>query len=286
MGCSEPGYSRDSNRLGAGRELLRNRCPQRNCRLKTGADQVLLLAMATHPPAQLNIGPALLPDFMTSAFFYCILAWPTLDEAAEFHRVAEEKIAGEVRAWLRAQPERLEELRRGWPNCDWDRYRALATKKRRVSEGRLKSRLQHRMVAARIGIGVLHDELPDVQVELPDGWTDVSIDRMCALVGEQLKIKNPENLEKLVWRPSLPIIHVAMAAQLELADKFPGEPLSNIALTDSGFVRGVACRAERYEPILALIPSLRLRTISGHGYAGSNDCAGNLPCPSPRIADY
>ena len=110
------------------------------------------------------------------------------------------------------------------------------------------------MVAARIGIGVLHDVLPGVRVSLPDGWTDVSIDRMCQLVAEQLEINDPENLEKLVWRPSLPIIHVAIAAQLELTDMFPGEPLSNIALSDARFVRNVVRRAEAYEPILASHP--------------------------------
>jgi hypothetical protein len=216
--------------------------------------------MASLPPAHLNIGPALLPDFVTSAMFYCILAWPTLNEAAEFHRVAEEKIAGEVRVWLRAQPQRIEQLRRNWPQCDWDRYLELATMKQRVSEGRLKSRLKHRMIAARMAIGVLHNKLPDVRVELPDDWTDVSIDRMAALALDDLKvngerkIKDPENLEKLVWRPSLPIIHVAIAAQLELTDKFPGEPLTNIALTDAGFVREIVLRAETYEPILAQHP--------------------------------
>lgn len=210
--------------------------------------------MASLPPAQLDIGPAILPDFMSSAFFYCILAWPTLNEAAEFHRVADEKIAGEVRNWLRADPSKIEHQRRRWPQCNWDRYLEVATKKRRVSEGRLRTRLNHRMGAARIAIGVLHDELPDVQVNLPEGWTDVSVDRMCPLVGEQLEIKDPENVEKLVWRPSLPIIHVAIAAQLELTDKFPGQPLSNIALTDAGFVREIVLRAERYEPILARHP--------------------------------
>lgn len=210
--------------------------------------------MASLPPAQLNIGPALLPDFVSSALFYCILAWPTLDETVEFHRVAEEKIAGQLRVWLRAHPERIEELRLRWPSCDWDRYLEVATRKRRISEGRLRSRLEHRMVAARIAIGVLHNELPDVQVSLPDGWTDVSIDQMCALVGEQLKIKDPENIEKLVWRPSLPIIHVAIAAQLELTDTFPTEPLSNISIEDAGFVRGAVKRAETYEPILARHP--------------------------------
>lgn len=220
--------------------------------------------MASLPPAQLNIGPALLPDFVSSAFFYSILAWPTLHETAEFHRVTEERIAAQLRVWLRANPELIDELRHNWPNCSWDRYFEIATTKRRVSEGRLKARLNQRMVAARIAIGVLHNELPDVKVGMPDGWTDVSLDRMCRLVGEQLKIDDPENLEKLVWRPSLPIIHVAIATQLELTDQFPGEPLSNIALSDVGFVRKIVLRAEGYEPILAqhplFAPSDDLRT--------------------------
>jgi hypothetical protein len=116
------------------------------------------------------------------------------------------------------------------------------------------------MAAARIALGGLHNELPDVQVRLPDGWTDVSIDRMAPIVLDDLKangerkIKDPENLEKLVWRPSLPIIHVAIAAQLELTEKFPGQPLSNIALKDVGFVREIVLRAETYEPILARHP--------------------------------
>src|SRR5438477_11866061 len=101
--------------------------------------------MASLPPVQLNVGPLLLPDFNSSALVHCILAWPTMAETAEYHRVSEEKIAGELRNWMRAQPERIEQMRRQWPACSWDRYIDLALKKRRVSEGRLGSRLNQRM---------------------------------------------------------------------------------------------------------------------------------------------
>jgi hypothetical protein len=74
-------------------------------------------------------------------------------------------------------------------------------------------RLRDRMVAGRMAIGFLKEA---VTGQIPAGIRRLSINEMAQLVLEDAGYTEPENVESRIWRPSLPVIHLASALQLLL----------------------------------------------------------------------
>jgi hypothetical protein len=74
-------------------------------------------------------------------------------------------------------------------------------------------RLRDRMVAGRMAIGFLKEA---VTGQIPAGIKRLSINEMAELVLEDAGYTEPENVETRIWRPSLPVIHLASALQLLL----------------------------------------------------------------------
>lgn len=226
-------------------------------RSKTGRKQDVITynrVVSHFGPLQLSFGPAILPDFMTGIYFNCILAWPTVNDTGAFHRVANELIAQSLRLTQRANPSAIEQLRQDWRHIDWDEHLKLAKAKRRMSVGTLKNRLKQRMAAARMGLGLWHKDIPDIEVRLPEGMTRVSIDQLSKLVRSDTHIDDPENIEKLIWRQSLPVIHLAMAAQVELHLRNLVMPTDHIDTQDQPFFRSAAARAHTYEGMILKDP--------------------------------
>jgi hypothetical protein len=88
----------------------------------------------------------------------------------------------------------------------WDIDRDLRTFERR---------LRHRMIAARMAIGFLKEVVTGKVPNLP-GLERMSINQMALLVLADSGDTEPENVESRIWRPSLPVIHLATAIQLLL----------------------------------------------------------------------
>jgi hypothetical protein len=82
----------------------------------------------------------------------------------------------------------------------------------------LQRRLRDRMVAGRMAIGFLKEAISGPISERP---RRVSINRMARLVLEDTGQTDPDNVETRIWRPSLPVIHIASAVQLFLQLAFP-----------------------------------------------------------------
>ena len=77
----------------------------------------------------------------------------------------------------------------------------------------LERRVRDRMVAGRMAIGFLKEALTG---EVPPGIKRVSINELARLVLDDVGYTEPENVETRIWRPSLPVIHLASALQLML----------------------------------------------------------------------
>jgi hypothetical protein len=123
---------------------------------------------------------------------------------------------GSARQTVRVAPEAMNDLRRDWPQQNWDALLSTAAK-RQMAGGGLQKRFKQRMVAAKMAIGLTHDELFGQPVRLPQSQTGLSTDQLAKLVRRETAIDDSENVEKLVWRKSRPIIHLAIAIQLLLA---------------------------------------------------------------------
>jgi hypothetical protein len=69
-------------------------------------------------------------------------------------------------------------------------------------------RMRDRMVAGRMAIGFLKEAKTG---QVPAGIKRLSINEMAELVLEEAGYVHPENVETRIWRPSLPVIHLASA---------------------------------------------------------------------------
>ncbi len=205
----------------------------------------------------LNIGPALMPDFMIGAMFHALLAWPIASEASAFHNASEELAALAVRQTEAQNPALMREVIASWPQLDWSAIKARS-RKSKPALGYLDKRLKQRMAAARAGIGMTYLQLFDRQAILPPPMTAPSIDQFCRLIRSDVTIDDPENIEKLVWRKSLPIMHLAISTQLHLAGKYSDRAISGCDLQDIDFYRDVVELARQLEPMLHDHPGISI----------------------------
>ncbi len=206
----------------------------------------------------LNLGPALMPDFMTGALFHAILAWPTAKEGASYQRVSAELMAGVIRLTKAEDPALARSVMDEWPEHNWLSIEARAQKPKSAL-GYLDKRLKQRMAAARAGLGKAHEQIFETPVKLPklktedfpDGMTATSFDQLCKLIKSDVSINDANDIEKHVWRKSLPIIHLAMAVQLMLAGKFKDRSEFGTDLQDIDFYRTAVFLAAALELVVA-----------------------------------
>ena len=163
--------------------------------------------------AVLNIGPGVLPDFVSGASLTAILAYPKLDDAIGFHKVRDGLCGGVVRMTLRSEPEQIALAEQNWPQVNWSTLRELA-QKRRPAVGHLGTRLRHRMAAGRAGIAKAYRQIYGVAPKLPAGITSTTITQLCEMIASDVEVADADDIERQVVRPSLPILHIAMACQI------------------------------------------------------------------------
>ena len=101
-----------------------------------------------------------------------------------------------------------------------------------------------------------HRQLFDEQAVLPPTMTAASIDQFCKLIRSDVTIDDPENIEKLVWRKSLPIMHLAIATQLYLSGKYSDQAISGCDLQDIDFYRDVVVMGQKLESMVHDHPGL------------------------------
>jgi hypothetical protein len=117
--------------------------------------------------------------------------------------------------------------------------------------------LRDRMVAGRMAIGFLKEVATG---EVPVGIKHLSINEMAQLVLDDVQYSEPENVETRIWRPSLPVIHLASALQLllHLAEPVTGPIGLESLLLGRNVIELLVRTAEYHETVIAQSRYLRL----------------------------
>ena len=120
----------------------------------------------------------------------------------------------------------------------------------------LAKRLRHRMLAAKMCIPLLIEAQTGVKPELPLGITRLSINQMTELVLAESGNSEPKNIVARIWRPSLPVIHLAVSITIInqecLRRGLRRQPISFADLMISpALLRHVVEQAEQVEALLA-----------------------------------
>jgi len=80
----------------------------------------------------------------------------------------------------------------------------------------LLRRVRDRMIAGRMAVAFLKGALPGQELKLPQGLKRLSINQLSRLVLDDTRFTDPHNVETRIWRPSLPVVHLASAIQVFL----------------------------------------------------------------------
>jgi hypothetical protein len=121
----------------------------------------------------------------------------------------------------------------------------------------LERRVRDRMIAGRMAIGFLKEALTG---EVPPGIKRVSINELAQLVVDDIGYTESENVETRIWRPSLPVIHLASALQLmlHLADPVTGPIGLESLLLGRNVIELLIRTAEYHEQLIAQSRHLRV----------------------------
>jgi hypothetical protein len=113
----------------------------------------------------------------------------------------------------------------------------------------LYRRHRHRMIAGRMAIAFLQ-KASGITPKVPGTTGRLSIDALCTLVADDAGYTEPENVETRIWRPSLPVIHVAAAVQV-LLHSSPGSIHAGQLMNSRTLIEWVVREAEEYEQLFA-----------------------------------
>jgi hypothetical protein len=121
----------------------------------------------------------------------------------------------------------------------------------------LERRVRDRMIAGRMAIGFLKEA---VTGEVPPPLKRLSINELAQLVLDDVGYTEPENVETRIWRPSLPVIHLASALQLmaHLADPVIGSIGLESLLLARNVIELLIRTAEYHEALITQSRHLRV----------------------------
>ena len=123
----------------------------------------------------------------------------------------------------------------------------------------LERRLRDRMIAGQMAVPFLQKASTGRAPRLPRGVERLSINQLSEMVLRQSGHADPENVESRVWRPSLPVIHLAAAIQvlIQVLER-SGSRAVHIGdfMTNRGIIEWVVREAKAYEPLISQSPKL------------------------------
>jgi hypothetical protein len=116
----------------------------------------------------------------------------------------------------------------------------------------LERRFRDRMIAARMAIGFLKEAVSGEVPKLPAGIKRLSVNQMALMVLDDTGYTEPENVKTRIWRPSLPVIHLATAIQLmrQLAEPRTGRLGLEVLLLGRGIIELVVRTADYHRSVI------------------------------------
>ena len=126
----------------------------------------------------------------------------------------------------------------------------------------LERRLRDRMVAARMAVPFLQEVELGKMPKLPKSIKRLSLNEMAAFVAGEAGQSDSQNVESRVWRPSLRVIHLAVAALIIGTDhvRAGGTTAMETFLVSQVFIKAVVKEAEVNEERIAKATRLPLDT--------------------------
>jgi len=127
---------------------------------------------------------------------------------------------------------------------------------------KLERLLRDRAIAGRMAMALLQEvegngKRPET---LPEEIKKVTLDQLAVMVKDEILgpgIEETENIEKRIWRPSLPVIHIAAAMQVLLQGldkKVSGLPSMSNIWTSREAIEWLVVKAQYFETLIATKP--------------------------------
>jgi hypothetical protein len=111
----------------------------------------------------------------------------------------------------------------------------------------LRRRHRDRMIAGRMAVAFLQ-EAYGVEPKLPAAAGRLSINALSTLVADDAGYTEAENVESRIWRPSLPVIHLAAAIHI-LLRAVPGRFDAGHLMTSRAWIEWIIRAAEEFEEL-------------------------------------
>ena len=120
-------------------------------------------------------------------------------------------------------------------------------------------RLGERMVAGRMAIALLRKAVPGGLQRLPKEIRRLSVNQLALYVLEDAGQTEPGNVERRVWAPSRPVIHIAARRSDGRAGAKQARGTLRAGKLDQAFIEKVVRLAEELETLVAEVPKFPVR---------------------------
>lgn len=194
---------------------------------------------------QLNLDPARLTPLEIGAMLVSVLAFPRPGEESAGSAAAEALCARVVAETIIANPDKVENLRRSYPE-----YVAIDNKECRHRLRQLSRRLRDRMVASRMSLRFFEDGIRKLQGERHPSVDRFTIKALSNLVKSGSGQRYAKNVRQRTWAQTRPVIHLAAAVQVTIRELAPDEERFGYSLDDAELHAKVICLARKFEKIV------------------------------------
>lgn len=159
-------------------------------------------------------------EFEVGAQFMALLTYPKATESKQRHNVFLGLCAAYAAEQVRSTPTEATYLRVNRP-----KYFGVAPKHSRQALRLVRTSLKHRLLAALMARPFIGQALEGDNYALPPGLGELTPSTMAERISTIHNISPTENLMHRIWRPSLPVLHLAVG--LENAKKRERTPAAD-----------------------------------------------------------